>query len=356
MSQTLDSFVREALTSSLSRDQIREKLLEAGWPNDEISSALDAWADVEFPIPVPRPRPYLSARDAFGYLVLFTTLYISAIALIKVVYEVINHAFPDATTNIYSIERELSSLRWGTAALIIAFPLLFWLSRRIYVATRSDPEKRTSKIRKWLTYVTLFVAATALICDVITLVFFLLGGDLTARFLLKVTTVAAVAGAVFGYYLWDLKQGDLEPLPRGPGHPGLRLFAGSVTAVTLATVVTGIMIAGSPSTARSQRLDLLRVQHLVSIASSVDIYRSREGRLPPGLVSLATDRSAAPQAVRDPATNALYEYLPESDDSYRLCAVFETEDREPRIFYTRGAAFWGHGAGRHCYSVRTGDD
>jgi hypothetical protein len=57
---------------------------------------------------------------------------------------------------------------------------------------------------------TLFVAASVLIADFTTLVYNLLGGELTVRFLLKVLTVGVIAGATFGYYLWDLRLDEKE--------------------------------------------------------------------------------------------------------------------------------------------------
>ena len=46
--------------------------------------------------------------------------------------------------------------------------------------------------------------------DLITLVYNVLGGELTVRFVLKVITVAAIASTVFGYYLWDLRREERE--------------------------------------------------------------------------------------------------------------------------------------------------
>ena len=80
------------------------------------------------------------------------------------------------------------------------------LERKGYI--RRDPTKRGSKVRRWLTYLTLFAAATALICDVGTLVYSLLGGEITGRFLLKVAVVALIAGSAFGYYLSDLRADE----------------------------------------------------------------------------------------------------------------------------------------------------
>jgi hypothetical protein len=54
----------------------------------------------------------------------------------------------------------------------------------------------------------LFVAASFLLGDVVTVVFNLLGGELTVRFILKVLTVAAIAGPVFLYYRRSLAIDD----------------------------------------------------------------------------------------------------------------------------------------------------
>lgn len=77
----LIEFVERALAERVPRARIAEGLLGAGWEKDQVERALARFAEVEFPIPVPRPRPYLSAREAFLYLVMFATLYTSAFAL-----------------------------------------------------------------------------------------------------------------------------------------------------------------------------------------------------------------------------------------------------------------------------------
>jgi hypothetical protein len=49
-----------------------------------------------------------------------------------------------------------------------------------------------------------------LIGDVTTLIYNLLGGELTTRFILKVFTVAVIAGTGFGYYLRELRADEKE--------------------------------------------------------------------------------------------------------------------------------------------------
>lgn len=203
--EELLAFVYKALDRGSSRGEIRAALGSAGWPSDEIDKALAAYAEVDFPIPVPRPRPYVSARDAFIYLVIFTTLGVSAFHFGSLLFELVDRAFPDPLDESgagYSVH----AVRQAIAALVVAFPIYVFLSYRVNRAIREDPTKRASKIRKWLTYMTLFIAAAVLVGDLSAVIYGLLAGELTVRFLLKALTVVLVAGAIFGYYLWDLRE------------------------------------------------------------------------------------------------------------------------------------------------------
>ncbi len=73
-----------------------------------------------------------------------------------------------------------------------------------------QPVKRASPVRRWLTYVTLAVAASLLIGDCTSLVYNLLGGEMTVRFLLKAMTIGIIAGTAFVYYLSDLHRDEKE--------------------------------------------------------------------------------------------------------------------------------------------------
>jgi hypothetical protein len=202
------SFVKEALASKIPRDRISAALREAGWPEDEIKSSLEAYAEVDFPIPVPRRRPYLSAREAFVYLVLFLCLYLSAWSFGALLFDLINRALPDVLRQ-YGSGND-NALQLSISMLVVSFPIFLWLSSLTGRWVSRDSEKRSSKVRKWLTYITLFIAAGIIIGDLITLFYNLLGGELTARFFLKVLVVLLIAGLIFGYYLWDLKQEEKD--------------------------------------------------------------------------------------------------------------------------------------------------
>ena len=206
--QDLDRFVRDALAHGQARPSIEAALAAAGWPPEQVRAALSGWAEVPFAVPVPKPRPYLSPREAFLYLVLFATLYLSAWHLGSLLFDLVNAAIPDPADP--STFRD-ASMRFSVASLAVAFPVYLFVARLLSRDLARSPVKRLSAVRRWLTYLTLFLAVTVLVCDVIALVYNLLGGDLTLRFVLKVLIVAAIAGSIFGFYLADLRREEQEP-------------------------------------------------------------------------------------------------------------------------------------------------
>lgn len=212
-SDELSAFVKEALARGLPRGEIEDVLLRAGWSAQQVRAAVGGFAALDFPIPVPRPSPYLSPREAFMYLVLFSTLYVSAYNLGSLLFQIIDRGFPDpaAGPSEGTAEYLRQALRWNVASLVVAFPVFLYVSWSIGRAISHDPNKRVSKVRRWLTYLTLFFAASVLIGDIISLVYNFLGGELTTRFLLKVATVGAIAGTIFWYYLSDLRPEENEP-------------------------------------------------------------------------------------------------------------------------------------------------
>ncbi len=207
-SPELELFVREALGRGQSRQAIREALAEAGWSDEQTRGVLDGYADVEFPVPVPRPRASMSAKEAFQYLLLFTTLYFSAFHLGSLLFDLVNWALPDP-----SVARPFydsgDSMRFSVAALVIAFPVFAWMSYGISRDVAKHPIKRLSPVRRWLTYLTLFVAAGTLIGDFTALLYNLLGGEATLRFFIKSIVVAVIAGGILYYYLHDLRREEV---------------------------------------------------------------------------------------------------------------------------------------------------
>ena len=210
INEELTNFLKEGLERGLPREQLEETLLEAGWPRDQVRSALGGFADITFPIPVPSPKPYLFAREAFVYLVIFSTLYVSAFNLGTLLFQFIDQAFPDPSVDpALALEARREAIRWAISLLVVAFPVFVFVSRTNDRAIRQDPRRRLSKVRRWLTYLTLFVAASILIGTMTGIVYNLLSGEITTRFVLRVLTVGAIVGSIFRYFLQDLRKEEV---------------------------------------------------------------------------------------------------------------------------------------------------
>ncbi len=335
--EDLERFVREALVQGQSRPAIEAALVAAGWPAEQVREALAAYAEVPFPVPVPRPRPYLSAREAFLYLVMFASLYVWAIQLGSLLFDLVNHWLPDPADAPWTRQWQGRSMRWAVASILIAFPLFLYVSRLLSREMADSPVQRLSVVRRWLTYMTLFLAAGVLVGDLITLVYNVLGGELTLRFLLKVLIVAALAGGVFWFYLRERFGRELAIV---------------AAVVVAAALVAAFLVMRSPSVERAVTLDQRRVQDLQRIGHAVDAWYRVHDALPADLAAVAKQPgSTVPTA--DPGSGTTYEYLPGEGRDYRLCATFETdtaETGEGNRYPSPAAQDWDHPAGYHCFA------
>ncbi len=205
----LKQFIYQALLEKIPRSDIEQALTDAGWRADQIQDALNEYAANDFPVPVPRPKPYLSAKETFLYLILFTALILTATNFGQLIFELIDRWLPDPARQLAGHHSD-RTMQWNIAIIVITYPLYLIINYFIQRGIRIDPGKRSSKIRKWLTYLTLFIAAGFFIGDMTTLVYRLLAGDVTLRFILKFLTVALIAVIIFGYYITDLRKDEKD--------------------------------------------------------------------------------------------------------------------------------------------------
>ncbi|ATG48023.1 DUF5671 domain-containing protein [Celeribacter ethanolicus] len=200
----LAQFVREALISGRSRDEITMALSEAGWARTEVEDALATWAESSFTPPIPRPRPYVSAKEAFFYALMFVALGMTAWHIVDLGFDLIERWMSDMDTSSWSNR----SMRWSISALIVFFPLFMLMQRTEIRSLARDPSRKRSAVRKWFGYIALFLSSLALLGDVLSAIYALLNGDMTLEFILKLLLVGAVAGTVFGYFQGAMKDAE----------------------------------------------------------------------------------------------------------------------------------------------------
>jgi membrane protein YqaA with SNARE-associated domain len=147
-------------------------------------------------------------KDVFLHLLAIITLYVSAGALINLLFSYIGIAIPDALDgyDTYNSTWRYDSMRFDVAILIVVFPAYLFASWLLNKGYTANPERRKIWVRKWLIYLTLFLSALILIGDLVALVNGLLRGELTTAFILKVLSVFVVIGGIFLYYFWDMRK------------------------------------------------------------------------------------------------------------------------------------------------------
>lgn len=201
----IGQFVHDALLADRSREEIRTALEQAGWLPNEIEDALAQYATIDFKPPIPVPRPQLTARDVFIYAVLLTALTYTAIYLIALVHAILDLRMPDPADAPYVEFRATGRMRWAIATLLVAAPVYLWMSRYVHQRVEKDARARRSPVRKYLTYIALFVSAMAFLGDATYLIYEFLQGTATLRFVLKAATVGIVTLAIFVFYLRDVE-------------------------------------------------------------------------------------------------------------------------------------------------------
>jgi hypothetical protein len=222
----------------------------------------------------------VSPKDFFLHLGVIATLYTVAISFINLAWRIIDFAFPSEAfyARFYG-----SPISGPVATLIIVFPvfiILSWLLNREY---KNTPEKRGLWIRKWLVYITLFIAGIVIIVDLIIVLISLL----------------LVALAIFGYYIADLRSKITQKRNRASSW-----VAG---VVVLGLILAGFSIMGSPKTQRLLRYDEQKVTDLQNIQwQIVNFWQQKEG-LPKTLKELK-DPISGFTAPLDSQTEQAYQY------------------------------------------------
>jgi hypothetical protein len=348
MNNELRSFIKESLERGQAKDAIREVLMRSGWQDGEVRNGLSAFADVDFPVAVPRPTPYLHARETFFYLVSFIALYVSAISFATLVFGLIDHAFPNVLD--FRDRYPSGGQAIAMASVVVAFPLYLFLMKRLASEVAAEPEKRQSLVRRWLTYLTLVIAAGIILGDVIALIANLLMGDPTLPFFLKGVAILAITTCVFGYYLWDMRQTETTVASVNASRT-LRGLLGTVVVVVVACLGYAIFLLGTPGEQRDLRLDSQRISNLRNIARNIDTYWELNQQMPERLEDMSGPRYSI-RSIHDPESMKPYEYRVIGDSKYELCAVFSTDSAQLRdVDRSFSAKAWDHGVGLTCFPL-----
>ncbi|TSC63011.1 MAG: hypothetical protein G01um101448_151 [Parcubacteria group bacterium Gr01-1014_48] len=290
-------------------------------------------------------------KDFFLHLGIMVALYAATISLISLLYGIINFYFPDFFSTHEYYRGSIYHMNSAVAAFIVTFPTFLVLARSAERDMRKHPQKHELWIRKWLTFLTLFVAGVTIAVDLIVLIKYFFDGELTMRFFMKVIVVFLISTAIFSYFMYELRSGARKRTRV------LWTLASLSSTVAIAVVIFSFTVIGSPFNQRGYRLDETRVEHLSNVTYNIIAYRQNYGDVPETLAALERNGFII---ERDPRTGAEYEFRKIGDTQFELCATFEFPTRrmnatqrgraqKPPMMPGIGQYAWEHDEGRTCF-------
>jgi hypothetical protein len=338
----IEEFIQKSLDAGIPVPSFVGLLTARGWTEKQAYSALADHYQCQTGIEVPpRPNSGASARDAFFYLLIFSTLSVWTLSLGCLTFSLIDRWLADPLFRSYGETFSTHTVTMSLAAVIVAFPLYLLVSRVVLREAAADPDKLESGIRKWLTYMALVIAASVFMGDLITALAYLLRGELTSRFLARSFVVLVLSSGVFWYYFGGLRKMETAACRFSRD----RFMAVASAVVVAIMIVLGFMQLGAPSAQRKLVADGQRVQQLYMLSNAMRNYWLAHASQLPSSVS------EVPGSYLDPITIETFEYVPAQGSQYQLCAVFaarsplEENNQPPRGDPNE----WTHPAGRHCF-------
>lgn len=264
----------------------------------------------------------MTPKFFFLSLGVLVSLITSVTAFLNLAFETLDFKFPDVLNATYQYGYSTytyDSARQYIAILVIFLPVFFVLARLWKKAVQKGLGSIDDAIRKWMTYFIIFLSVLVTAIDLVTLVRYFVGGEITTRFLLKVGITLLTALLIGVYYVLEIhgttwKKTAQMIIPWFSGVCGLAL------------VILSFAVIGTPNEQRLWRLDDKRVQDLQSIQQQVITYWQQKQKLPEKLSDLVNPTAYYTLPV-DPEfeKGKAYEYTPTGALSFTLCADFSAK-------------------------------
>lgn len=276
-------------------------------------------------------KEFSPAERAFWLLLFFLSLFFVALGSGIIFFQIINSFFPEPYSGLSQ-----GALRTGFSFVLVAAPLAFFSAQKLHNGILKKQIPFESAVRRWLGYAALFFAAATFMGDFIAALIFFLNGELTIRVLLKVVVLFVIAGGIFGFLMWDLREDNLEHRQKNAKF----LFAGFWGFVAIA-LVSSVFFLESPAVARDRRLDQETENNLSSLKYSIEDFYQTKNKLPENLAEIESDPMLSGRFdAKD------IEYMKKSKNEYELCTDFRRDNRNDEDYRE-----WTHPAGRFCFSI-----
>lgn len=293
-----------------------------------------------------------NAKFAFFYMLSLVGLIFTAISVGIIIFQLINKFIPDLL-NDYSGGFSSSSLKFAISALIIAAPIYYFITYLIMKNLYKGNLDKESPIRKWLTYLVLFITSVIMIGWMIGVINNFLDGELTVKFILKALTAIGIAAAIFSFYLYDIRRAEVL----GKQDNIIKCFFYGGLAAVLVVFVSAFFIVESPFESRNRKIDQSIINDFSRIDSAIYSYYAENEKLPENLEAVLGEINfIREEYLINPVSKKKYEYNYLGGKKYELCTDFQTSNQD----FNNGYDYyrdekWLHDVGYQCIEQKVPD-
>lgn len=204
----LSTYITTARGKNVPDDEIKNQLIAAGWPSDQVTAALSPSST----LPVPPPPPsiaHVGMWVGFLYILFFVSLYVLATA-IGGIYDVwVDKAIPDLGTGnsfVSDFFDNTTLVQGYLAGIIVSYPLFMTFLILLKKQLTKQPLVANLRSRKILIYITLIGTFLIMLGNVIATIFDFLTGTVTNNVLGHLCVTILIAGSIFIYFLSEVKH------------------------------------------------------------------------------------------------------------------------------------------------------
>lgn len=289
-----------------------------------------------------------AAKFAFFYLLSLVALIFLSTSVGVVVFQIINKFVIDPVRP-FAGRFDPGAIKFAISAIIIAAPIYYTTVWQINKNLFSGELDKEAGVRRWLSYLILFITSVVMIGWAIGTINSFLGGELSLKFALKALTSVIISGTVFSYYLYDIKREEVK----GKKSKTVQAYFYSTLVVVVASLIASFFFVESPVETRNRLRDEMLLERFNIMDNAINSHFAETKQLPADLQILIDNRLILDEEViKDPITGAKIEYRPGKDRVYELCGTFlgSNKDKDTGSEFSRER--WPHEAGFQCLSQR----
>ncbi len=206
-STELEKYIEAARNKQMSDEEIKGQLVKIGWKESEVLRALEPPKTADNLL-VPPPAPSVGMWVSFQYILLFISLYISAISLGGIAYHATDRFIKDpldfSNPSFGGLDNPV--MKGYLAAILVAYPIFAVLFIRLKKLSYERPFTKSLESRKLLIYITLIVTFIILLVHLISIIYGFLDGNVKERSLAHFIVTVTIAGSIFSYLLHDVRE------------------------------------------------------------------------------------------------------------------------------------------------------